>query len=128
MLSARIAKLHAAVDRQTGERVRVKPQSGGGYTASSDDQSRAAAEIIAYVARIPGAVRTAGNSANSGHNVQLRASADTIKYATSALPYEMREGDLVELLDVAGVPEFRVSRTAPFGTDRTVLFLVPVRQ
>lgn len=122
--ASRLAKLHAATDRQTGEQVRIVPQRSGGYVVGGQDPTRAAAEIVAYVARIPGSVRTEGNAANSGHNPQLRMTADTIKYKTSSLPFTAADGDLVELLEEDGAPVFRVSRVSPFGTDRTILFLV----
>lgn len=126
MLPARLAKLHEAVDRHSGERVRVRPQSGGGYVAGSDDPGRDPAEITAYVALIPASVRTSSSGASTGANVQALTSADTIKFTTSSLAYDLVEGDLVDLLDRAGAPAFRVSRAAPFGVGRTVAYLVPV--
>lgn len=126
MLPARLARLHAAVNRQSGERVRIRPRRGGGYTVASDDPTRPPADIIAYVARSADNVRTSGNAANSGHNVELRAMVDTIKFTTSDLAYSLEAGDLVDMLDEPDAPSFRVSRTLPFGTDRTVAFLVPV--
>lgn len=126
MKSARLAKLQNATDRQAGEIVRIMPKAGGGYLAAGIDPDRSPFEIIAYVAMIPQSVRTAGNAANSGHNAQIRATADTIKFATSALPYLLRANDEVELLQREGRPTFRISRTAPFGTNRTVGFMVPV--
>jgi hypothetical protein len=125
MLPARLATLHEAVDRHSGERVRVRPQSGGGYVAGTDDPGRDPVEITAYVALIPASVRTSSSGANTGANVQARTSADTVKFKTSALAYDLVEGDLVDLLDRAGAPAFRVSRTAPFGVDRTIAFLTP---
>lgn len=123
--STRFARLHAATDRQSGERVLIKPQMHGGYVVGGPDPSREEMQVIAYVALIPASVRTAGNAANSGHNAQLRMTADTIKYQTSALPYAVAEGDLVQLVEAVDTPIYRVSRTAPFGTDRTILFMVP---
>ncbi len=125
MRAARLARLHNATDRQAGERVRIRPQTGGGYTAAGPDAARPSLVVIAYVARVPGAVRTSGNAANSGHNVQLRASADTIKFATSELPYTVQADDLVDLIEQPGTPTVRVARVAAFGTDRTVLFVIP---
>lgn len=124
MKASRLAKLHAAVSRHACETVRIIPQQGGGYLASSVDFERLPLDIAAYVAMVPAATRTSGNAANSGHNVELRASADTIKFTTSLLPYELRAGDLVEMVSQDASPKFRVSRVAPFGVDRTVAFLV----
>jgi hypothetical protein len=117
--------LHGAVDSQFGEHVRVRPQSGGGYVASADDPERSPAEITAYVAIIPASVRTVSSGANTGANPQVRTSADTIKFTTSSLAYELVAGDVVVLLERDGAPSFRVSRTAPFGVDRTIAFLTP---
>lgn len=126
MRPSRLARLQDAVDRQSSERIRIRPQRGGGYIAATDDPGRLSAEIVAYVARIPDTVRTSANAANSGHNVELRAAADTIKYRTSALAYALEPGDLVDFIDDPQAPTMRVSRTAPFGTGRTVALLVPV--
>jgi len=117
MRASRLARLHEAVDRQAGESVIVIPQQGGGYVPASPDPQRDHAEIMAYVARIPAAVR-----APSTGQVQTRTSADTIKFTTSALPYELAIDDLV----VVASQRYRVTRIAPFGSDRTVAFVVPV--
>lgn len=125
MRSLRLAKLHAATDRQMGETVTIVPQQGGGYIAASPDRYRNAVSIVAYVARNPGVERTQSSGANTGHNAELRLSPDTLKFKTSALPYTVEAGDLVEFPDT-GSPACRVSRVAPYGTDRTILFLVKV--
>lgn len=122
--AARLAKLHAATDRQAGERVLIKPQQGGGYVVGGADPNREEMEVVAFVSQNPGIERTASSGKNDGANVTLRLSPDTIKFRTSALPYKMAEGDLVQLIEVEDAPTYRVSRTAPYGTDRTILFLV----
>ena len=119
----RLARLHAAADRQMGERLRVRPQRGGGYVVGGDDPLRPPAEFIGYVARNPGVERTQSSGATSGHNAELRLSPDTVKFKTSTLPYAVEAGDLVEFIE-ADTPTLRVSRVAPYGTDRTILFLV----
>ena len=119
--AARLARLHAATDRQLGARVRVEPQTNGGYVAGGVDPARPPVAISAYVTRTPTATHAA---TNDGQQAPLRITTETVKYTTSALPYAVAEGDLVRLLDEPGQPLFRVSRTAPFGTDRTILFLV----
>lgn len=127
METSRLSRLHSAVDRQSGVIVRIIPQMDGGYLVSGADPSRAVAEITAIFNRVPAAIRTAGSAANSGHNVELRSSATTIKFSSSLLSYGLISGDRVEVLDAAGAvsDSFRVSRSAPFGTDRTVAFLIP---
>lgn len=127
MDASRLGRLHSAVDRQVGERVRIRPQAGGGYVKGGDDPARAATIVAAYAAFVPNSVRTSGNAANSGANVQLRQPADTVKFSTSDLPYKVAEGDIVEFLDAprAGLKR-RVARVSLFSTDRTVLSLVPV--
>ena len=125
MRADRLARLHGAVNRQLGEDVRVMPQTDGGYTIGGDDGARAATTITAEVAEVPNAVRTSGNAANSGANVDLRAVARTVKFTTSDLPYTVVAGDHVILLDRDN-EEWRVNGVFPFGTDRTVLRLEKV--
>lgn len=126
MRASRLDRLHSAVDRQEAEQVRIVPHQGGGYLAAGPDADRPVTIVQAYVARTPAAVRTSGNAANSGHNVELRAAADTIKFSTGALPYELRAGDVVEMIDQPDAPAFTVSRTAPYAFRRTVAFLVRI--
>lgn len=125
MQAARLTRLHEATDRQLSQRVLIKPQSSGGYVIGSADTERLEMEISAYVARGASVVNASGATPGDV-NARVRFSADTAKIKTSALPYAVEEGDCVQLLDVDGAPTLRVSRTAPFGTDRTLLFLVGV--
>jgi hypothetical protein len=122
MQAARLSRLHAATDGQLGQRVLIKPQSRGGYVVGAADPERPEMEILAYVARGASVVNASGATPGDV-NARLRFSADTAKIETSALPYVVEEGDLVQLLDADGAPTLRVSRTAPFGTNRTLLFL-----
>lgn len=124
MRTERLARLHLSTDAQMGERVRIRPKTAGGYTAASDDPYRPPVEFVAHVALIPQAVRTAGNLANSGHNAEFRSSADTIKFASDALPYDAQAGDAVDLVDRDGTPAYQISRLSPFGTGRIVAFLI----
>ena len=101
----------------------IKPQKSGGYVLGADDPGRPEMEILAYVARGASVVNASGASPGDA-NARLRFSADTAKIETSALPYAVEAGDLVQLLDVDGAPILRVSRTEPFGTNRTLLFLL----
>ena len=119
----RLARLHAAADRQMGQRLLVRPQRGGGYVVGTDDPLRPPAEIIGYVALSPGVERTQGAGGTSGHNPELRLGPDTVKFKTSSLAYAVESGDIVEFLEIESPPA-RVSRVAPYGTDRTILFLV----
>jgi hypothetical protein len=123
MQSARLTRLHEATDRQLGQRVLIKPQTNGGYVVGADDPERVEMEVLAYVARGASVVNASGSSPGDA-NARLRFSADTAKIETSALPYAVEAGDLVQLLDVDGAPILRVSRTEPFGTNRTLVFLV----
>lgn len=123
MQAARLSRLHAATDAQLGQRVLIKPQSSGGYVVGAADPERPDMEILAYVARGASLVNASGATPGDV-NARVRFSADTAKIRTSALPYAVEEGDLVQLLDADGAPTLRVSRTAPFGTNRTLLFLV----
>jgi hypothetical protein len=123
MQAARLTRLHAKTDVQLGQRVMIKPQSNGGYVVGVADPERPELEILAYVARGASVVNASGATPGDV-NARLRFSADTAKIRTSALPYTVQEGDLVQLRDADHAPTLRVSRTAPFGTDRTLLFLV----
>lgn len=123
--TSRLAKLHAATDRQMGETVRIVPQRGGGYVAGGVDQNRQPVELLAYVARSPGIERSQSSGANTGHNAELRLSPDTVKFTTTAVPYTVEAGDLIEFPETES-PTCRVSRSSAYGTDRTILFLVKV--
>lgn len=125
MRPPRLAMLHASTDRQFGQRVLIKPQKSGGYVLGAGDANRPEMEILAYVSRSASVVNASGATPGDV-NARVRFSADTAKIKTSGLPYAVEEGDLVQLLDVDGAPTLRVSRTAPFGTDRTLLFLVGI--
>lgn len=87
------------------------------------DEARPEMEVTAYVARASSVANSSG-SAPGDANARLRFSADTVKFTTSALSYKVAEGDLVQLLEQPDEPIVRVSRTAPYGTDRTILFVV----
>lgn len=106
-----------------GELIRIVPQRGGGYVAGGADNVRPPVEVLAYVARNPGVERTQSSGANSGANAELRLSPDTAKFTTSAIPYTVESGDLVEFPETDS-PACRVSRVAPYGTNRSILFLV----
>ena len=121
----RLARLHGAVDRQAGERIRIVPYTAGGYVVGAPGTARPAKEISAVVAEVPKTVRTAGNATNSGHNAELRTASHTVKFTTSALPYKLVSGDRVILLE-RGSAELVVNHTDPFGTDRTVARLEPL--
>ena len=119
----RLARLHAAADRQMGARLLVRPQRGGGYVVGADDPLRPSVEIVGHVAQGSSVANAAGTTPGDA-NTRLRVSVDTAKIRTSALPYDVQEGDLVQLLDMTDAPTLRVSRVVPYGTDRTILFLV----
>lgn len=117
----RLARLHAAVDRQAGEPIRVIPYAAGGYVAGAPDPTRPAVELVAAVTDVPKVARTKGSGASSGHNAELRLHSHTAKFTTSALPYPLAKGDRVMLL----APErngltLKVAGPDPLGTDRTV--------
>lgn len=101
----------------------MQPQRGGGYVVGGDDPLRPPVEIVGYVAQGASVANAAGTTPGDA-NVRLRISVDTAKFKSSALPYEVREGDLVQLLDGEDAPTLRVSRAAHYGTDRTILFLM----
>lgn len=123
MKPSRLVRLHGATDGQLGQRVLIKPQNSGGYVVGAADAERPEMEIMAYVARGASVVNASGATPGDV-NARLRFSADTAKIETFALPYTVEEGDLVQLLETEGAPTLRVSRTAPLGTNRTLLFLV----
>ncbi|MBE7190804.1 hypothetical protein [Jatrophihabitans endophyticus] len=123
----RLARLHGAVDRQAGERVHIVPYTVGDYVVGAPDPSRPAQVIVAEVTDVAKTARTQGPGATSGHNVELRTASHTIKFTTTALPYELGEADRVVLLDRGG-HELKVNSTDPFGTDRTVARLEPLKK
>lgn len=106
-----------------GQRLLVRPQRGGGYVVGADDPLRPPVEIVGHVAQGASMANAAGPTPGDA-NARLRISVDTVKIRTSALPYEVQEGDLVQLLDLINTATLRVSRVMPYGTDRTIIFLV----
>ena len=119
----RLGKLHRAVDRNAAEWVAITPIQAPGYVASSaPDGDRA--EVLAYVTETPGLVRTSGNAANSGHNVEVRGVSIAAKFTTSSLPFKPRAGDHLIRLERPDKPVYRISAALPFGTGRTILQLV----
>lgn len=123
MKPSRLTRLHAATDDKLGQRLLIKPQSPGGYVVGASDPKRPEMEILAYFSR-GSSVVTASGASPGDVNARMRFSADTAKIQTSSLPFEIKEGDLVQLLDLTDTPTLRVSRAAPYGTDRTILFLM----
>ena len=124
MDAALLARLHDAADRHFAKAVRIVPRKGGGYVVAGPDPSRPALEIRAYVTLKAQAIKASANDANSGHNAQIVDIVDAIKFRTAALPYDVVAGDEVVSLETPERSRFQVSRVEPFGTGRTVLYLV----
>ncbi len=104
------------------------PQQGGGYTVGGEDPLRPAQDVIGVVALAPAVARVKGAGSEAGANAQIRVVAETVKFSTDELPYPVHPGDLIELSARPKAPTYKVSRTAPDGWGRTVLFLVAVGQ
>ena len=121
----RLAKLHGAIDRQAGERIRVIPYAAGGYVAGGADPSRPVSDLAAVVTEVSKVARTLGTGNTTGHNVELRLGSHAVKYTTRALPFVLRAGDHVVLLD-REMHELKVNGVDPLGTDRTVARLEPL--
>ena len=124
MRPAALQKLHRAVDRRVAERVSIAPMQAGGYLAPTP--SGVAAEVMAVIADTSTSLRTSGNAASSGHNVNLIGATHTAKYTTSDLPFAAAEGFILTRLDASETPQFRVSAAFPLGVDRTLLMLIKV--
>ena len=122
----RLARLHAAVDRQAGERVRIVPYTAGGIIVGGPDPNRPPSDLVAAVTEVPKNNRNAVNATNSGHNVELRTASHTVKFTTMHLPYKLKPGDRVVLLE-RGSAELKVNSADPFGTDRTIARLEPLK-
>ncbi len=118
----RLARLHAAIDRQAGERIRVVPYLPGGQLVGKPDPGRPVTEIVATVADVPKVSRTLGPGNTTGRNAEVRLASHTVKFTTSALPFTLASGDRVVLID-RGEIGLKVNGTDPFGTDRTVAHL-----
>ena len=121
----RLARLHAAVDRQAGERILVIPYAAGGYLAGGPDPARPPRPLVAQVTEVPKVTRGKGAGVNTGRNAELRLGSHTIKFTTSALPWPLADDFHVVLLE-RGELELKVVGTEPIGTDRTVARLVPL--
>jgi hypothetical protein len=123
MKAALLAKLHRTTDAAFGQKVMVYPRTGGGYVADSIDTTRSAVEITAYFTRVADVDMMAAGGPKSAGDAQVRSSAITFKYITNTLPYEIRENDLIVMLE-ADRATYRVSRSAPFWMGRTIVFCV----
>ena len=123
----RLARLHAAVDRQAGERVRVLPYLRGNVFAGDPDPGRPVVDLVAVVNEVPKVTRTLGPGNTTGRNAELRLGSHTVKFTTSALPYKLASTDRVVLLD-RGDALLKVYGVDPFGTDRSVARLEPLSQ
>ena len=128
MKPARLARLHAATDREFGQTVTCYPRSGGGYVSDSIDSERSKVDFTAYFTKVPDQISASGKGAYSETNAQLRASAVTIKYDPAHVPYEIKEGDQIKVPEQEGEPELRVSKVNPFWMKRVVLLLVPLKK
>jgi hypothetical protein len=120
MLAARLARLHAAVDRQSGEAVLIVPFVAGDYVAGGQDPKRPLIETVAYVTDVPESVRVMGKVTNTGHNAELRTATHTVAFTSSSIPFELIRGDRVVLLE-RKCQELTAITPQPFGTDRTIL-------
>ncbi len=125
MRAERLARLHGAIDRQAGEPIRVVPYVAGGYVAGDADPGRPVTDLVAVVTEVSKVARTLGTGNTTGHNADLRLVSHAVKYTTSALPYALRAGDRVVLLERAGLA-LKVNGADPLGTDRTVARLEPL--
>lgn len=123
MQPARLARLHAAVDRQEAEMVTITPMQAGGYVANQTP-SGPPESVEALIGETSSLVRTSGNAANSGHNVELRGATHTAKFTTSALPFTAQAGFVLTRIKDPALPQYRVAAVLPNGADRTILMLV----
>ncbi len=114
-------KLHRATDCRLGETISIQLMQGSEYVADVVPSATPPAAVVAYVAMTSHQVRTSGNDANSGHNVELRGATHTVKFLTSAVPFTVETGAVVSRLNGE---VFRVVAVLPFGWDRTILYLV----
>ena len=121
-----LAKLHGSTDQQLAERISVQPVADDNAYLAGGTPSAPPAEILAYVSSTSQVVRTSGNAANSGHNIEVRGATHAAKFETSALLFAVKVGFGVTLLDPSrNGAKMRVAAALPFGCDRTVLLLVP---
>lgn len=122
MHASALSKLHRATDRRAGELISITPMTSGGYLPGAPTD--VPAEARAYVTETSTAVRTSGNSANSGHNVELLGATHTARFETSQIPFTVQVGHIVIRIHKDGAPRLRVAAAYPLGTDRTILVLV----
>jgi hypothetical protein len=121
-----LAKLHRATDRRLAEWIAVQPVADDNAYIAGGMPSAPLEKVLAYVSETSQIVRTSGNAANSGHNIELRGATHAAKFETSALPFKVESGFEVEMLDPArNGAKMRVAAALPFGSDRTILLLVP---
>lgn len=124
MRACALHKLHRAGDR-LGEQISIQLMQGSEYVADASPSATPAATVRAFVTATSHQVRTSGNNANSGHNIELRGATHAAKFLTSACPFTVGTGSIVTRFDEQGdaVERFRVVAVLPYGWDRTILLM-----
>lgn len=115
----------AACDETFGERTSIVPQLTGGYVVAGPDPMRAPFEARGVVHIETRAVETRGSRRGEADTGQLQSPMASVSYAETSLVGAWRAGDLIQLLDRAGQPVFRVSRCDRDGMGRIIVTMLP---
>ncbi len=111
-----------AVQREFGEVVQIEPLKQGDFSDELSDPSRIIVRVYAVVALTPKTDILDGSRQGSKINTTARFSQRDAAIwlcpeVFAAIPYELREGDRVRMIQRPNEPPYKLSR-APESSDR----------
>lgn len=118
----------AAVDAIHGELTRITPMVAGEFVRGGLDPNRVVREVLGVIDFNPVTIRAREQSEYDGYRPELDGEKVHVSYTVSRLgtPVEMpRKGDVIEALDLPGVPKFQITIVEADGLGRVLCRCVP---
>lgn len=118
----------AAVDAVHGELTRITPMVVGEFVRGGPDPNRVVREVLGVIDFNPVTIRAREQSEYDGYRPELDGEKVHVSYTVSRLgtPVEMpRKGDVIEALDLPGVPKFQITIVEADGLGRVLCRCVP---
>lgn len=116
----------AAVDAVHGERTRITPRVAGEFIRGGQDPTRVVREVMGVIDFNPVTIRAREQSEYDGYRPELDGEKVHVSYTTSRLGVDVpRKDDLIEALDLPGVPKFQIVVVENDGLGRTLCRCVP---
>jgi len=121
------ASSQAVMISKFGEDIRITPRLVGNYSVATDP-GRATKTVKGIPSFLPGAAdmkgQRAGGDLVGASRIQISEAEVWLDAAgVASLGYELRKGDLVELLDKPGSPTFSIARADDHGDGALTLIL-----